>query len=339
MRADRLLSLLLILQARGRTTARELAERLEVSERTVYRDLSALGIAGVPVYTERGPGGGCGLLEGYRTTLTGLSELEVRTLFLSGAARPLADLGMGSALEGALLKLLAALPARLRADAERARRRIHVDAAGWGNTGEETPFLGLLQEALWQDRCVRLTYRRGDGEVVERTMQPLGLVAKASIWYLVALTERGGDADGADRNEPRVYRVSRIRAAELTDTRFERAGDFDLASFWAESASRFVSSWGQYPVLVRVAPDLLSDLHHYFGKSIYAVIAQACAPDADGWTTLPLMFQTMDGARTNLLGMGAEVEVLEPAELRASIAEYARNIAAFYIERAAQAEG
>ncbi|WIG61601.1 MAG: Transcriptional regulator, YafY family [Ktedonobacterales bacterium] len=336
MRADRLLSLLLILQARGRTTARELAERLEVSERTVYRDLSALGIAGVPVYAERGPGG-CGLLEGYRTTLTGLSELEVRTLFLSGAARPLADLGMGSALEGALLKLLAALPARLRADAERARRRIHVDAAGWGNTDEETPFLGLLQEALWQDRCVRVTYRRGDGEVVERVMQPLGLVAKASIWYLVARTERSGDAgsdNGADGNEPRVYRVSRIRAAEMADARFERAGDFDLASFWAASASRFVSSWGQYPVLVRVAPDLLPNLHHYFGESIYDVIAQAGPPDGEGWTTLPLMFQTMEGARTNLLGMGAEVEVLEPPELCASIASYARAIAAFYAERA-----
>jgi predicted DNA-binding transcriptional regulator YafY len=236
MRADRLLSVLMLLQARGRMTARELSERLEVSERTVYRDISALGMAGIPVYAERGPGGGCMLSEGYRTNLTGLSEAEARTLVLAMASRPLKDLGMGGALDAALLKLLAALPSRVRAGAEQARQRVHVDTAGWG-APEATPHLRALEEAVWQERRVRISYRDSGGKLAERVIEPLGLVAKASIWYLVAAVE----------GELRVYRVSRMRAVTPLDETFARLEGFDLAAYWEESSRRFQESWGAVP--------------------------------------------------------------------------------------------
>src|SRR5579884_1595719 len=185
MRADRLVSLLLLLQTRGRMTAQDLAQRLEVSERTIYRDMSALGMAGVPVYAERGPGGGCSLAHGYRTNLTGLTLDEARTLFMSGAPALLKDLGMSKALDDALLKLLAALPISQRQQAQRARERIYVDPAGWSSPDEALPYLGVVSEAVWSDRRLRLIYNRPDGEdmvLVERVVDPLGLVAKASIW-------------------------------------------------------------------------------------------------------------------------------------------------------------
>jgi predicted DNA-binding transcriptional regulator YafY len=323
MRADRLLSVLMLLQARGRMTARELSERLEVSERTVYRDISALGMAGIPVYAERGPGGGCMLSEGYRTNLTGLSEAEARTLVLAMASRPLKDLGMGGALDAALLKLLAALPSRVRAGAEQARQRVHVDTAGWG-APEATPHLRALEEAVWQERRVRVSYRDGVGKLAERVIEPLGLVAKASIWYLVAAVE----------GELRVYRVSRMRAVTPLEETFARPEIFDLAAYWEESSRRFQESWGQYPVTLRVAPELLEELPQIYGAGVQETITQAGPPDAEGWTTLALTFQTFEHARTQVLGMGRWAEVITPAELRVSIIERARDIAAFYSERA-----
>src|SRR5581483_11174125 len=178
MRADRLLSLLMLLQIKGQCTAHDLAKRLEVSERTIYRDIEALSTAGVPVYAERGPGGGCMLAEGYRTSLTGLTESEVRTLFMSGIASPLADLGVSDALEAAMRKLLAALPTAHRHDAERVRQRLYTDSTWWYEVHQTAPFLQTVQMAIWQDRKVRMTYRKAEGEVSERIIDPLGLVAK-----------------------------------------------------------------------------------------------------------------------------------------------------------------
>ncbi len=207
MRADRLLSILLLLQTRGRITAGRLAEMLEVSERTIYRDLDALSAAGIPVYAERGPGGGCALTDGYRTNLTGLTETEIRTLFVPGVHGPLADLGLGRVLEDALLKLMAALPSVHRHDAQRVRQRLLLDAAGWFRGEEPVPYLHTVQEAIWQDRALMLTYRRPDGVNTERLVDPYGLVAKASIWYLVALDRAAA--------EMRVFRVSRITEAAV----------------------------------------------------------------------------------------------------------------------------
>ena len=321
MRADRLLSLLLLLQAKGRTTAQELAERLEVSERTIYRDLDALSMAGIPVFAERGPGGGCTLAEDYRTNLTGLSETEVRTLFMSGARGPLADLGLGKSMEDALLKLLASLPSHHRRDAEIARQRIHLDAAGWNRTEELVPYLSVIQEALWQERRLHLQYRRGaTNELVTGLVEPYGLVAKASIWYLVAQSEAN----------LRAFRVSRIHGATLSNETFSYPSNFDLANYWAEWCEQFITGLPRYPVTVRVAPQGIPILPHLFGEGIRLVVEQAPPADSEGWITIPLLFQSLENARGRLLALGSLVEVLEPTELRHSLIQQVEEIVAFY---------
>ncbi len=223
MRADRLLSLLMLLQSRGRMTARELAEQLEVSERTIYRDMEALGIAGIPVCAERGPGGGCFLLDGYQTKLTGLNAAEVRALFLFKMARPLADLGLSKALDDAMLKLSAALPAEQRDDAEQVRQRIHLDMEDWQQNASPVPHLSTIQEAVWHDRKLLIQYDEGCKLCQQHLIEPYGLVSKANSWYVVA----------AIADEQRVFNVSRISTAVLSEEHFTRPETFDLSSFWA----------------------------------------------------------------------------------------------------------
>src|SRR4051812_27445086 len=211
MRASRLVSLLLLLQNRGQLTAAELARELEVSERTVFRDVEALGAAGIPIYAERGPHGGVRLVDGYRTRLTGMTQDEAGALFLSGLPGPAAELGLGTVMTAARLKVLAALPSELRARANRLVERFYLDAAVWFRGEEAVPHLPALAEAVWESRAVAIAYDRGD-EVSERTVEPLGLVLKAGIWYVVA--RRDG--------EIRTYRASRIQSLELQQERFER---------------------------------------------------------------------------------------------------------------------
>lgn len=233
MRADRLLSLLLLLQARGRMTAQELAEQLEVSERTIYRDLSALSSAGIPVYTESGPGGGCELVDGYQTRLTGLTTTEIRALFLLSLSDPLTDLGLDRALQDALLKLSAALPTTSRSDAVQVRQRIYMDTTPSDHSRHALPYLGLIQDAVWQDRTLQLTY----GRSIRQNFDPYGLVSKANIWYLV----------GAAAEEIQVVRVSRIQAARLTEQRFVRPAAFDLATYWTEWNAQTFANRSSHP--------------------------------------------------------------------------------------------
>src|SRR5688572_29401734 len=199
MRASHLVNLLLLLQTRGGMTAAELARELEVSIRTVHRDVEALSASGVPIYAERGPHGGVRLVDGYRTRLTGMTPDEAEALFLSGLPGPAAELGLGTVVAAARLKVLAALPAELRARASRLVERFHLDAAGWFRASEEVPQLAPLADAVWESRPIRVTYRRGDEEV-ERRLEPLRLVLKAGVWYIVA------SADG----QVRTYRARRI---------------------------------------------------------------------------------------------------------------------------------
>ena len=323
MRADRLLSLLMVLQIKGRSTAQELAERLEVSERTIYRDIEALSIAGVPVYAERGPGGGCVLAEGYRTNLTGLKEAEVRTLFMPGVTGPLTDLGVSKELEAALLKLLAALPSAHQRNIERTRQRLYMDAVGWYHANEPVPFLQLLQGAVWQDRKVQITYCKGNGEVVERIVDPLGLVAKAGIWYMVAVSH----------NELRIFRVSRVHAVVLTNEQCQRPEGFNLEQFWATSSRDFLASLSKYPVTVRVSPLFLAILPPAMGETVHSRIEEAGPPDAEGWLTISLTFESLEHARSYILGFGTMIEVLEPLELRTNIKQLAEGIVEFYKER------
>jgi predicted DNA-binding transcriptional regulator YafY len=324
VRAERLVSIVLLLQTRGRMTALDLAQRLDVSERTIYRDMGALSLAGVPVFAERGPGGGCGLVEGYRTNLTGMNEAEVRTLLLASAPSPLADLGLGGALEAALLKLLAALPASQRATAERMRERVYLDAASWGHSGEVEPYLSALHTAVWNERRVRLTYRKSNGDRVERVVDPLGLVAKASVWYLVA----------AEAERTRVYKVSRVLDLVELDEPCARPEGFDLAQYWTESSNRFKATWGSYAATFRASPDLVAALPQMYGDSAYALLERAGPPDDAGWVTLTMLFDTLESALGHMLSFGASAEVLDPLELRARVIALARDVTAFYAGQA-----
>ena len=319
MRADRLLSILLLLQVHRRMTAGDLARRLEVSERTIHRDMEALSMAGIPVYAERGVGGGWVLQEAYRTDLTGLNEAEIQALFLTKPTRLLRDLGLHKASEAALTKLLAALPSLSRRDAEYARQRIHVDGAGWHQAREDVPFLPTLQEATWQERKLLLVYQ-GVDTTVERLVEPLGLVAKGSVWYLVAAVE----------GEVRSYRVSRVQGARVTDQPCVRPQAFDLAAYWDAASGDFRASLLWYAATVRVAPDMLARMRH---AGRYARIGPANSPDADGWMTVSLQFETEKDACEYVLGFGPQIEVVEPPALRDKVLELAEHTVAFYAQR------
>jgi predicted DNA-binding transcriptional regulator YafY len=301
-------------------TAREISGRLEVSERTVYRDIEALGMAGVPVYAERGPGGGCALVDGYRTQVPGMTESEVQTLFVAGAGGPLKDLGLGQALDTALRKVLASLPAARRELVAHARQRVFIDPAGWSRPDDPLPCLGILQDAIWQDRCVELTYQHSEQAPTLRRVAPYGLVAKTSVWYLVA-----AQVDGALR----TFRVSRVRAARILDETFERVASFDLADYWAHSTANFTSAWDRYQVTFRVNPDFIPALPIFFGERVQQQVHQA-QPDEHGRITVTVLLESFDAARSRMLSLGTQVEVLEPLELRRGMRDCLREMQALY---------
>ena len=319
MRADRLLSILLHLQVHQRLTARELAKRLEVSERTIHRDMESLSAAGIPITAERGIGGGWGLLEDYRTNLTGLNLTEIQALFLNQPARLLSDLGLHQASEGALVKLLAALPTMHRQNAEYFRQRIHVDSTSWHIPEEAVPCLPIVQDAIWQERKLHFTYGR-DGTSFERLVDPLGLVAKGSTWYFVAAID----------GQLRSYRVSRIQTAQLSDQPSVRPPDFDLAAYWQQSSAEFKASLPRYPATVRVDPGIIPHMRY---ASRYARIEHESPPDAEGWIQLSMQFEEEDSAREYVLSFGSQIEVLEPQSLREQVIKAAGSIVAFYAQR------
>jgi predicted DNA-binding transcriptional regulator YafY len=320
MRADRLLSLLMLLQSRGQMTAQDLAEELEVSERTIYRDIMALSASGVPVYASRGPGGGVRLIEEYRTTLTGLTPDETRALFMMSIPAPLMQLGMGEKFKGALLKLSASLPDTRRLEEALTRQRIHLDSSWWFQSEQQVPCLQIIQQALWQDRCLRIKVRWDFFNTeFEQDAKPYGLVAKANVWYLVYGC--GGT--------PKVIRVSQIVAAELIADSFRRPPDFDLESFWQNWCTDYESQ-PPFCARVRVAPEALAMLAEYVGDRARGELAHSHIPDADGWVTLELPFESFVAARTRLLGLGRAVAVLEPETLRRSLIDFAEQIVGFY---------
>jgi len=322
MRADRLLSLLMLLQTRGRLTARQLAAELEVSERTIYRDIEALSSAGVPVYAERGPGGGCCLLESYRTSLTGMNEAELQALqllmeFARQIPAPLAELGVSQALKAALLKVSAAIPSTRREKGERYRDRLHLDSTPWSGTVENSPHLHLVHQAVMQDRRLRLIYRPVLTTSIELVVEPYGLVSKAGEWLLVA----------ALRGTLRVYPLKDLLQVTLLEERFDRPAGFDLAAFWEQWRAAHRPTGPGYLVRVRVDPALEPQLARFFGENL---LRRECEEAQGGWLRLCLSFDSLYAARSRLLGFGRAVEVLEPEALRKSLVDFARQMVSAY---------
>jgi len=319
MRADRLLSLLMLLQNRGQLTAAELAAELHVSTRTIYRDVEALCAAGVPLYTGHGPGGGIGLVDSYRTNLTGMTSNEVRALFMLSIPSPLEQLGVSQELKAALLKLSAGLSASQRQLEAWTRQRIHIDSAWWFQADEPVPYLANVQQAVWQDRRLRVVYRLIFGGEIERVIEPYGLVAKAGVWYLVY----------AAQDTVRALRIASLLQAQVLDETFARPENFDLAAFWEEWRNEYESQRSTYRVKLRVAPELFSELPRFFGEALRSQIEQI-EGDEHNWRTLELPFESFYSARGWLLSFGNAVEVLEPQPLRLSLIDFARQVTQFY---------
>jgi predicted DNA-binding transcriptional regulator YafY len=311
VRAARIVQLLLLLQTRGLLTAAQLATELEVSVRTVYRDVDALHAAGVPLYGSAGHAGGYRLVEGYRTRLTGLTSNEAESLFLTGLPGPAQELGLGAEVAAAWLKLTASLPPELRDRATRIQQRFHLDAPGWYSEPDDTPALAAAADAVWRERRIQVRYHRWrEPTEVDRTLDPYGLVLKAGRWYLVAASTRIS-----------TYRVSQIRALTVLDEGFSRPAGFSLDAFWQSYLDDFDARRHSATATVRVAPSLLDRLVDVVEPAVHrAVTETATEPDADGWVTATVPIENLNHAHRTFLGFGAEIEVLAPAALRARIA-------------------
>ncbi len=322
MRASRLLSILILLQMRGRLSAEALAAEFEISVRTIHRDVDQLSASGVPIYAERGRNGGFQLREGYRTKLTGFTASEAEALLLSGAGRAASDLGIGAEAAAAQLKLLASLPPDSGASAQRVAGRFHLDPANWYTRAESAPLLPALAKAVWQEKRIRVRYESWK-DVVVRELSPLGLVLKGGLWYLVAIA----------KNAPRTYRVSNILSLDILDLDFTRPKRFELSKFWSEWVSEFEERLLRGRAVVKLSPTGLKWLREVSPAAAEAVNTKHTRCKPDGWVKAEIPIENVAYARRQLLNLGGEVEVLSPPELRAELAAEAERIRAYYLRR------
>ena len=330
MRASRLVSMMLLLQARGRMTAEALAAELEVSVRTIYRDVEALHSSGVPLHGEPGHDGGYQLLDGYRTRLTGLTSDEAAALALAALPEAAAELGLGPAAAGAAVKLRASLTEGLRERAAHLEQRLHLDSRDWYADPRATPFLAEVADAVWRQRRLQVRYRRWrvprEGD---RTLEPFGLVLKAGHWYLVARNR--GEAGSTDGDRPRTYRVANLLQVHVLDESFRRPADFDLVAHWRETMADFDQRRYAEPATVRLSPrawERLADLVE--PGIVQAVTRSAGEPDAEGWVVAMFPIESVEHTQSELLRFGAEIEVLAPAALRERLAATAAALAQRY---------
>jgi predicted DNA-binding transcriptional regulator YafY len=303
-------------------TARQLADELDVSIRTIYRDIESLSAAGVPVYADRGPDGGYQLLHGYRTRLTGLTTDEADTLFLTGMPGPATELGLGADLATAELKLLAALPPDLRTRAGRIRERFHLDTRGWFHHHEDTPHLAATAEAVWERHRITIRYQRWQQpREVTRTLDPLGLVLKAGRWYLIAQAD----------TRIRTYRVARILDLHTLPERFDRPHDFNLADYWHQWAERFEADSYRDTATIRLSTEGQRRAQFLLPPVMArAAHDNASPPDPDGWIQATVPTESVHHAHTEFLKLGTDVEVLAPPELRDRMTDTARELARIY---------
>jgi predicted DNA-binding transcriptional regulator YafY len=319
MRADRLVRLVLLLQARGQMTARNLAGELEVSVRTVYRDLEALSAAGVPVRAESGPGGGCQLLDGYSFALRSLRPEEAEALLILGVPGAIRDLGLDGVVTAAQRQIR--VTAGLEAGGQPAQL-VHLDMPRWFRGGEDAPGLRILAEALRRQRRLALRYRRAADDqsrpASERPVNPLGLVNKAGIWYLVACADGGGKVT--------VYRAGRIASARVLADRSERPAGFDIGAFWKNWSAEFEASRPRFLVRLTASPAAQAALGEVFGDGGAQALAEAGPADGRGWREVTLSFEHELAAVHRLAGFGGEVEVLAPASVSERLLLTARGI-------------
>ena len=319
MRASRLLSILILLQLRGRLSAESLAREFEVSVRTIYRDVDQLSAAGVPVYADRGRNGGFALLDGYRTKLTGFTPAEAEALLLAGAGNAAGDLGVGADAAAAQLKLLASLPADSGASAQRVAQRFHLDPVNWYRRTETPALLPVLGAAVWRDRRIKITYESWK-DTVARELDPLGLVLKAGTWYLVA----------AAAGKPRMYRVSNIKKLDVLETPARRPHRFDLARYWKTAAADFETRLLKERATIKLSPvgrRLLWDISPAAAEAIETA-HRPCKPE--GWVKAEIPIESIDWATRQLMFLGAEVEVVEPRTLLTAVATEAKKIVTRY---------
>jgi predicted DNA-binding transcriptional regulator YafY len=316
MRADRLITLLILLQCRGKMKARELARELEVSERTIHRDIDALSSAGIPVYGEAGPDGGFALLENYQTSLTGMTDEELRILFVLRIPEALNDLGISQDLKNALLKLSASLPYARRSVEDEVRLRFYLDWSNQKKYSEPMPYLQTIYQAVRQNRCLQITYQPMFNVIIDQVVEPYGLVAKGSDWYMVSSVNR----------KLEVHRISELLESHISPQTFDRPPDFDVAVFWKKWCEKRLNDSEAYQVKIRIFPRMAPYISYFFGNLNHSksIISE------DGDLILELSFDSLDSARSRLLPLGSGVEVLEPEALRHSIHDYAHQIAGVY---------
>ncbi|MFL6697707.1 MAG: helix-turn-helix transcriptional regulator [Vitreoscilla sp.] len=321
MRASRLLSLLMLLQTRGRVSAQALSEALEVSVRTIHRDVDELSAAGVPIWADRGRLGGFQLQPGWRTKVDGLTAPEAQAMFLGGLPGPASELGLGEAMASAQLKLLAALPDGWREDARRVSARFHLDPIDWYRGPSATDHLPAIAQAVWSERRVAMRYESWKGEV-SRRVDPLGLVLKAGIWYLAAQVGNG----------VRTYRLSNILDLQVTDEAFERPANFELAAWWQASTKRFEKELAVDTAQLRVSPSGLKALRDLGSAVAQAAEASASEPDETGWRRVTIPIESITHAAGQVLRLGVQAQVLKPAALRRELLERISAIAAVYAD-------
>jgi predicted DNA-binding transcriptional regulator YafY len=321
MRASRLLSLLMLLQSRGRLTAPALAEALEVSVRTVYRDVDELSAAGVPVWADRGRLGGFQLQPGWRTRVDGLTAPEAQAMFLGGLPGPAAQLGLGEAMASAQLKLMATLPAGWREDARRVSSRFHLDPIDWFRGPSASDQLPAVAQAVWHERRIAVRYESWKG-IVDRTLDPLGLVLKAGFWYVAATSSRAA--------QPRTYRVSNILELRETGETFARPEDFDLAAYWQASTQRFEAEVYHDRAVVQVTPDGWRMLRSLSAAVADAMDTSGVQPPLHGWREVTIPIESVEHTVRQMLRLGPEVKVIRPSALRLELAKTARAVVALY---------
>jgi len=312
LRADRLLSIILLLQTRGKMTAAELSGELEVSRRQILRDVDALSLAGIPVYSESGRGGGISLMEEYRTSLTGLNQFEVQSLIVMNNNHALREVGLGNAADQLLMKMLAALPNAQRSTADHIRQRLLIDPTWWWHDPNMPPFWDDLQKAVYEDRMIEANYENYNGEVTEKVLAPYSLVCKSSLWYLIAERE----------SELRTYRVSRFHSIHILDHSFTRRTDFDLPEYWQNHLQGFVKDFSDHNYVFRLHPDLITTLNSLL-PGRWKISGEA---DGRGWLTVSINLDSDIMAEMLVFGLAGSIEILEPAGLTEKIQEQARKL-------------